>query len=112
MAEEDRSTLGQRGLEPRYEVIKLHDPEGKHEGCRYFVLDPKHDKVARAALSSYATRTRLEGNEQLYMDLMDWLQEIEDNELRATLERQLETLKDRPVVFSEEESYGSDSDAS
>lgn len=38
------------GLEYRYEVYKVSDPEGKHMDCRYFVLDPQHDPVAAKAL--------------------------------------------------------------
>lgn len=29
-------------------------PGGKHEGCRYFVLDIDHDPHAKAALAAYA----------------------------------------------------------
>lgn len=42
------------GLQERYRVEKVHDPKGKHRGCRYFVLDPQHDPLARIALAAYA----------------------------------------------------------
>jgi hypothetical protein len=42
------------GLESRYDVHRRDDTEGKHDGCRYFVLDPKHDSYAVVALRAYA----------------------------------------------------------
>lgn len=41
-------------LEQRYRVEKVNDPTGRHDECRYFVLDPKHDPHAAAALLAYA----------------------------------------------------------
>jgi len=43
----------ERGLYPKYSVIKIDDPDGKHDDCWYFVLDPKHDKYALPALMAY-----------------------------------------------------------
>src|SRR5580692_12583789 len=43
-----------RGLYQKYEVKRVNDPTGKHAGCWYFVLDPKHDKFAPIALRAYA----------------------------------------------------------
>lgn len=42
------------GLEPRYHVRKINDPTGKHDECRFFVLDPQHDPHAIPALLAYA----------------------------------------------------------
>lgn len=42
------------GLYQKYDVKKVDDPTGKHDDCKYFVLDPRHDKHARQALRSYA----------------------------------------------------------
>lgn len=42
------------GIIPKYTVKKNHDPEGKHDSCFVFVLDPEHDPFARAALATYA----------------------------------------------------------
>ena len=58
------------GLEARYHVHKIEDPEGKHDNCRYFVLDPQHDPLAAEALHFYAMNTE---NDELAEDLFDWL---------------------------------------
>lgn len=58
------------GLEHRFNVEKVSDPEGKHSECRYFVLDPQHDPVAARALYYYAMQT---DNDELADDLFDWL---------------------------------------
>jgi hypothetical protein len=60
------------GLEHRYSVEKVSDPEGKHAGCRYFVLDPQHDPVAREVLYKYAMLT---DNDELSNDLLDWYEQ-------------------------------------
>lgn len=61
------------GLERRYTVRKINDPEGKHDACRYFVLDPQHDPIAREALRHYASLVRPLA---LAADLDAWLNEI------------------------------------
>jgi hypothetical protein len=43
-----------RGIYQKYHVRRLHDPEGKHLNCSYFVLDLKHDRFAIAALRAYS----------------------------------------------------------
>lgn len=58
------------GLEVRYNVEKINDPNGKHDNCRYFVLDPQHDETAREALRWYAARTP---HDALRRDLHDWV---------------------------------------
>ena len=42
------------GIIHKFDVKKVYDPEGKHDNCFFFVLDPKHDKHARIALAAYA----------------------------------------------------------
>jgi hypothetical protein len=49
-----------RGLYSKYQVERLSDPEGKHEDCWYFVLDPAHDPHALVALRAYAESARTE----------------------------------------------------
>ena len=59
-------------LEHRYEVRKVNDPTGKHDACRYFVLDPAHDQLARQALAEYARLARVAGHHGLADDLEEW----------------------------------------
>lgn len=70
----------ERGLEPRYEVRQIDDPTGKHNECRYFVLDPQHDPIARRALLEYSRDAHDAGYEALSNDLMTWLGQIRDAE--------------------------------
>lgn len=44
----------EHGLYRKYEVRRLHDAEGKHTDCEYFVLDWKHDPFAIPAALAYA----------------------------------------------------------
>lgn len=68
------------GFRRKYFVKKLRDPDGKHDSCRYFVLDPQHDPLARQALSLYATLTDDAGNRGLCLDIREWLREIRRGE--------------------------------
>jgi hypothetical protein len=61
-----------RGLEDRYRVAKVNDPTGKHDDCRYFVLDPQHDPFAVAALRAYAR----EAGGALAADITMWLHSL------------------------------------
>ena len=63
------------GLEGRYRVKKINDPTGKHDGCRYFVLDPQHDLLALQALKYYARLARNAGYVPLADDLDQWAQD-------------------------------------
>lgn len=50
-----------RGLYEKFTVTRTDGtsaPGGKHDGCRYFVLDVTHDPFADAALQAYATACR------------------------------------------------------
>lgn len=69
--------MSENGLERRYEVRKINDPTGKHNECRYFVLDPLHDPLARKALETYRFEARMAGLDALSADLRDWLVEID-----------------------------------
>jgi len=51
----------ERGLYKKYDVRRADgssEPGGKHETCRYFVLDLVHDEFARPALEAYAKACR------------------------------------------------------
>lgn len=61
------------GLRDKYRVERHDDPTGKHNDCRYFVLDPQHDPIAREALALYAART---SNADLRCDLRVWLDSL------------------------------------
>ena len=70
------SDFSQSGLPHRYDVKKVVDPEGKHDDCRYFVLDPQHDSGARFALRAYKVWASRNGYDNLAKDLGEWLEEI------------------------------------
>ena len=90
----DRDELeAERGLEARYHVTKINDPDGKHTDCRYFVLDPQHDPLARSALLGYAGACMEEGRDQLARDLIEWVGECEARERHASLMADLDDLK-------------------
>lgn len=71
------------GLERRYEVHKIDDPDGKHDDCHYFVLDPQHDPIAREALRRYAMLARHAGQGDLALDLHDWLDSLTQEDAHA-----------------------------
>jgi hypothetical protein len=48
------------GLYGKYRVERISDPAGKHDDCRFFVLDPQHDPHALVALRAYASSARAE----------------------------------------------------
>jgi hypothetical protein len=58
-----------RGVYAKYEVRRRNDPNGKHDDCWYFVLDPTHDPIARVALEAYADEAERRGFEALAADL-------------------------------------------
>jgi len=66
----------QKGLYPKYQVTRIYDPEGKHKDCRYFVLDPEHDPIARFALRAYMVMAKHRGYGSLARDLAAWLREV------------------------------------
>lgn len=59
-------------LGEKYLVQRRDDPDGKHDRCRFFVLDPQHDEHARTALAFYADLVRAT-NPQLADDLTAWV---------------------------------------
>lgn len=66
------------GVIKKYDVRRVNDPEGKHAECRYFVLDPRHDPLARDALVVYAHAAEVSGYGSLAEDLRGWLDELPD----------------------------------
>lgn len=67
---------GATGLESRYYVRRLGDRPGKHNDCRFFVLDPQHDPAALPALARYAQVVRSEGYTALADDLDRWIADL------------------------------------
>lgn len=62
----------EQGLFRKFEVRRTDgsdQPGGKHEGCRYFVLDMDCDPHARAALKAYAESCR-ESHPKLSAELL------------------------------------------
>jgi hypothetical protein len=97
LAEEDR------GLEHRYDVKRVNDPIGKHANCRYFVLDPKHDPIARVALTAYAVEARAAGYTTLGDDLMALVKQTQTSEPENLLAVVENTRGDRYYRWSVEE---------
>ena len=97
LAEEDR------GLEHRYDVKRVNDPSGKHDSCRYFVLDPKHDPLARVALAAYADEAKAAGYAALADDLEALVKQNQTREPRNLLAVVENTRGDRYYRFSIEE---------
>jgi hypothetical protein len=69
----------EQGLFPKYRVDRLVDPAGKHDRCRYFVLDPEHDEFAREALRLYSVVCQADFPE-LATDLRGWLKDFPEPE--------------------------------
>lgn len=57
----------------RYLVQRIDDPEGKHNDCFYFVLDPAHDPHAWQALFFYAERVESTGDEEFAQSIFEKL---------------------------------------
>lgn len=70
----EEPTQQSSGLINKYLVRRLDDPTGKHEDCRFFVLDPQHDPIARAVLAEYAYDTRCP--QELSIDILRWAREV------------------------------------
>lgn len=65
-----------QGLYRKYHVRRVDDPTDKHADCRYFVLDPAHDKFAVTALIMYIAACEKE-YPKLAQDLDLWLESID-----------------------------------
>ncbi|MDE3244478.1 MAG: hypothetical protein KGN80_00210 [Acidobacteriota bacterium] len=68
----------EKGLYRKFEVRRTDgssEPGGKHENCRYFVLDLDHDPHAASALDAYAWSCRKD-YPALANDLLDQVEEI------------------------------------
>lgn len=69
----------QPGLYRKFNVTRTDgssEPGGKHENCRYFVLDLDHDKFSAAALRAYGMACRVECPE-LSADLLQIASDLE-----------------------------------
>jgi hypothetical protein len=67
-----------RGLYEKFKVTRTDgssESGGKHEYCRYFVLDLDHDPHAAAALDAYAWSCH-EQYPSLAFDLLDQVEDI------------------------------------
>lgn len=67
------------GLHEKFFVKRIEDETGKHNECRYFVLDPLHDPIARHALAYYGGATEAEGNLALAEDINQWLRSLSNS---------------------------------
>ena len=65
-----------RGIYRKYKVERVDQSE-KHGECEYFVLDPKHDIYARAALRAYADACETDGYVALSKDIDTLLERTE-----------------------------------
>ncbi len=65
----------QLGIINKYIVSRINDPERKHKDCKYFVLDPKHDKYAKMALQAYAVYCWTD-YPQLANEIMAWISDL------------------------------------
>lgn len=71
-AEADKRAMG---LYEKFRVERTDGasaPGGKHENCRYFVLDMDHDQFARVAIAAYAAACQ-DKYPNLARDLRDWV---------------------------------------
>lgn len=65
--------MADEGIVEKYEVKRLNDVTGKHDDCKYFVLDPQHDTIARMAMHMYADEAYRRGQAALAEDIDNWL---------------------------------------
>jgi hypothetical protein len=98
------NSLGE-GLVAKYEVTKLNDPTGKHEGCNYFVLDPQHDPTARIALKAYADAI-LPYRPQLSADITEWLSNLMIEDAKEGVAKAREEMMASLRDYAREESNG------
>lgn len=81
------SSEREQGVIEKYTVRRNDDPTGKHDACWFFVLDIRHDPLARVALAAYVDAARRAGFEVLAADLARRLApspEVEDWLVRNT----------------------------
>lgn len=93
---EDKATIG---LIAKFQVERL-TPSTRgidHSHCRYFVLDPRHDLIARDALRSYAVWALADGQTRLAADLSNWLDELEVSDKVQSLGETLRRAQGREV---------------
>ena len=83
------------GLIKKYDVSRLGDNNNKHLGCRYFVLDPRHDPHAVTALEVYADVVRAD-YPHLAHDIDNWLTAVE-------IEKEEIARQNRPATLTPEQ---------
>lgn len=95
-ADREDPEFATRGLEQRFEVTRL-TPSTRgidHSECRYFVLDPQHDPLARSALIGYASAALEQGRTQLFQDLIEWVGECETRDRHKDLMTELDQIRE------------------
>lgn len=92
--------LPETGLVEKFEVKRLRESSRgiDHTDCRYFVLDPRHDPIARVVIDRYASLAVQEGQLELAHDLNNWMSLI-DRDIALTRQT-LAALKD-PTPWEE-----------
>jgi len=71
-----------QGLIAKFDVKRLV-PSSRgidHTNCEYFVLDPRHDPMARQMLGEYALLADQIGEKLLAADLFQWLARLSREE--------------------------------
>ena len=77
---------------------------GKHESCRYFVLDIDHDPLAQNALCAYSKDARLAGYGLLANDLDEIIRQLSTPQGKAG-EREITTSAEAIVKFCESTTF-------
>lgn len=78
MAEDNLFT----GLVEKFKVERII-PSSRgidHSECEYFVLDPKHDPIARGCLVEYGRIADQVGEKKLAADIFQWLSDLAGEE--------------------------------
>jgi hypothetical protein len=83
-----------RGLYPEGKFIVSRkdgsdEPGGRHDGCKYYVLDVTHDPHAAVALRAYAESARADG----YALLADDLETMVETQSKGNYGRGAESTK-------------------
>lgn len=69
---------GSSGLVNKFHVERLI-PSSRgvdHKNCEYFVLDPKHDPIARGCMVEYARIADQIGEKEKAADIFQWLSDL------------------------------------
>lgn len=95
MSREHHEGCVEQGVYAKYDVHRTDGADqqgGRHDGCWYFVLDPRHDPEAAYVLCLYAEL--IDGERSQLAEDLRWRPEIRNNpyqpayaKVRAALER-------------------------